>query len=222
MSDHSVCSRDREHAPSISSQHFRSSVDSRERSRISLDSNRSRRRSRESTSVFPEGGFTGTNDQTPQSKHRHSSMHLNREDPGDWAIRHHLPNLITRLNKHDENPIGLKLDGLGAKVRDIQHGWKADSNALPLSAPASIPPPPGDRMRFRISFAEVQRMRIRKLQCQLVRHVVKMRLDGHEPPGWEHTLEQYSMKPYPSSCCPHALIKGSSTLYSMPVSNRGE
>ena len=48
-------------------------------------------------------------------------------------------------------------------------------------------------MRFRVSFAEVQRMRIRKLQCQMVRHVVEMRVKGQESDGWEDTLEKYSM-----------------------------
>src|SRR5690606_12807876 len=61
----------------------------------------------------------------------------------------------------------------------------------------------GDGKRFRISFAEVQRMRIRKLQCQLVRHVVKMRLDGHESPGWEESLEQYSK----SLCLGHLVAR---------------
>ncbi|KLU92820.1 hypothetical protein MAPG_11742 [Magnaporthiopsis poae ATCC 64411] len=49
----------------------------------------------------------------------------------------------------------------------------------------------GGERRFKISFAEVQRMRIRKLQCKLVRDVVRMRNLRHEVDGWDVTLEQY-------------------------------
>ncbi|KAH8904101.1 hypothetical protein BR93DRAFT_884082 [Coniochaeta sp. PMI_546] len=34
-------------------------------------------------------------------------------------------------------------------------------------------------------------MRIRKLQCQLVRHIVNIRLSGRESSGWEETLKEY-------------------------------
>ncbi|KAK3291386.1 uncharacterized protein B0H64DRAFT_331010 [Chaetomium fimeti] len=50
----------------------------------------------------------------------------------------------------------------------------------------SAPPP-----RFRVNFAEVQRMKLRKLQCQVVRDVAEMRSHGREAEGWEENLEKY-------------------------------
>jgi hypothetical protein len=43
-----------------------------------------------------------------------------------------------------------------------------------------------------INFAELHRMRLRKLQIKLVHQAVNMRYTGVEADGWEETLEQYS------------------------------
>ncbi|KAF4818307.1 hypothetical protein CGCSCA5_v005392 [Colletotrichum siamense] len=173
-------SRDREYNPSISSQHVRFSVDSRLERRRSFDSTTAgRRRSRES-GHGPPGPIVTESYQMPLPRNVRHTLHLDRDDPGDWAVNHHLPNLIARLDEPELSSVGSKLNDLSTKLREIQYGRKSDPT-----------PSSEDGMRFRISFAEVQRMRIRKLQCQLVRHVVKMRLNGSESPGWEQTLEQY-------------------------------
>lgn len=46
--------------------------------------------------------------------------------------------------------------------------------------------------RLRVSFAEMQRMHLRKLQIKLVQHAVAMRSSGKEPDGWESDLAGYS------------------------------
>lgn len=46
--------------------------------------------------------------------------------------------------------------------------------------------------RFRVSFAEMQRMRLRKLQIKLVEHAVVMKSSGMEPDDWEADLAEYS------------------------------
>jgi hypothetical protein len=45
---------------------------------------------------------------------------------------------------------------------------------------------------IKVSFAELQRMRLRKLQIKLVYHAVKMHSSGEESKDWEETLQQYS------------------------------
>jgi hypothetical protein len=52
-----------------------------------------------------------------------------------------------------------------------------------------------DNKRFRISFAELQRMHMRKLQCKLLQHVVEMYHKGDETTGWEAALKDYSKPP---------------------------
>lgn len=139
-------------------------------------------------SIHSEPARITENDQTPLPRQIQRLLHLDRDNPGDWAVNHHLPNLITRLDQPEANVIGSALNEMTTKIREIRCGKKAEPTPS-LSAYSFSE----DGMRFRISFAEVQRMRIRKLQCQLVRHVVKMRLEGHESPGWEQTIKEYSM-----------------------------
>ncbi|KAF4921772.1 hypothetical protein CGCVW01_v005749 [Colletotrichum viniferum] len=148
---------DGHHTSSKSSQHSQISVDSRDPGLDSL--NNSRR---------------------PPSQHD-NQVRLDRDKPGEWAINHHLRGLIEEL-EHETSSIWSKLNKLGTKIQEIQHG-KKEQPALQSTSE--------DGRRFRISFAEVQRMRIRKLQCELVRHVAKMRLQRKESPGWEQSLEQY-------------------------------
>ena len=49
---------------------------------------------------------------------------------------------------------------------------------------------------MQVSFAELQRMRLRKLQITLVRHAIRMHYSNKESEGWEETLQQYSNVPY--------------------------
>jgi hypothetical protein len=42
------------------------------------------------------------------------------------------------------------------------------------------------------SFAELHRMRMRKLQFKLAHKLARMQYSGEESEGWEETLQQYS------------------------------
>ncbi|KAF4875405.1 hypothetical protein CGCSCA1_v005701 [Colletotrichum siamense] len=152
-------SRDREYAPSISSRHLRFSVDSRGQDRNNVDSISSGRHSRGSARHQPERVAT-ENGQIPQPEHEHSLPRLNCDDPGDWAVNHHLPNLISRLDEPATSEVRFNLNQLGTTIREMRYGNEAASTPLSASAPPSSSH--GDGMRFRISFAEVQRMRILK------------------------------------------------------------
>lgn len=163
--------------------------------RQSSDSTRSRRSSREAPiqrRVTFNGETPTPQDDRPQGSPKRN-VHLNPNNPGDWVIRHHRSSLVVQLDDHEVGKIRSTLGGMREKLQGFRLG---DEEAHKETKPAVS----GDGKRFRVSFAEVQRMRIRKLQCQLVRHVVKMRLDGHESPGWEETLEQYSMLLRSSPC----------------------
>ena len=110
---------------------------------------------------------------------------LDRNQPGDWVIGHHRNSLIIRLDDPKVGLVRSAVNAVLAGIGNVTYG-KKNTSAPPTS-------PSSDGMRFRVSFAEVHRMRIRKLQCQMVRHVVEMRATGHESAGWEDTLEKYSM-----------------------------
>lgn len=45
---------------------------------------------------------------------------------------------------------------------------------------------------FRVHFAEMQRMHMRKVQVKLIKHGVEMRATNKESPGWEEDLKEYS------------------------------
>jgi hypothetical protein len=56
-----------------------------------------------------------------------------------------------------------------------------------------ITEPADDAARiFRVSFAELQRMKLRRLQIRLVNHAVSMSKSDQETERWEEDLAQYS------------------------------
>ncbi|RYP70499.1 hypothetical protein DL771_005436 [Monosporascus sp. 5C6A] len=105
-------------------------------------------------------------------------------DPGPWVISHHAGGLINSIVKKrspysdffDRWKRGRKVGGLemeGSEKQEKQ--WER----------------PDENNDFRISFAELQRMRLRKLQCKLVKHVSDIKKTGRESAGWEEDLETY-------------------------------
>jgi hypothetical protein len=117
---------------------------------------------------------------------------LDRDDPGKWVIRRHRDNLVVRLIEPKEGLVKSGLTTLKTKIQEIRDG-KIHSTSPPLGdGESQVTSPHADNRRFRINFAEVQRMYVRKLQCQLVRHVAKMRATDQESSGWEETLAKYS------------------------------
>jgi hypothetical protein len=101
---------------------------------------------------------------------------LNPNNPGHWAINYHLSNLVFELRRPKWHPIRRAVNA----VTSFLKGQKVD-NYTPMDT----------ERRFRISFAEVQRMKVRKLQCRVVDDVVYMRAYGREPDGWEENLDKY-------------------------------
>jgi hypothetical protein len=88
---------------------------------------------------------------------------LDFNNPKPWVLSRHIENLVSR--------IGSEPDKKARKTRD--------KNEI------------GDR-HLRMSFAELQRMRLRELQCRLVKSIVDMRIDPRTPVDWEADLKEYS------------------------------
>jgi hypothetical protein len=105
-----------------------------------------------------------------------SSNRLNPENPGLWALHLHKPNLLMEIKKPKSNFVSKMCSKyLKSPCGTVSEECHDD---------------PTDR-RFRVSFAELQRMQLRKLQCILVRDVIKMYDSGKESGEWEKTLHQY-------------------------------
>lgn len=102
------------------------------------------------------------------------------DDPSSWVVRHHEAGLINRIERKQST------------YSHLFGGRKRDQKADDVEAPDSQWRRPDENSDFRISFAELQRMKLRKIQCKLVKHVADMRKTGGEPRGWEEDLEAYS------------------------------
>ncbi|KAI0415212.1 hypothetical protein F5X98DRAFT_376988 [Xylaria grammica] len=115
-------------------------------------------------------------------------------DPGVWAIDHHRSNFIQNIKKTTTwNSV---LHGLWTREDGPKSGnW--ESEKWQRSDEAND---------HRISLAELQRMRLRKLQCQLVKHVAHMKTTGEESENWESDLEAYSKERYVDSYILHSLL----------------
>ena len=110
--------------------------------------------------------------------------------PGIFALQLHTKALVSELREFKPGLARSTWDTLRDKFRRKKYDEE-------LASAASSDTSYGSKRRFCISFAEVQRMRIRKLQCELVRHVVHMRREGTESKDWEETMKEYSMPPPP-------------------------
>jgi hypothetical protein len=92
------------------------------------------------------------------------------ESPGKWVIQHHFSNLVEQIQEPKPSFLTNFLSGL----------LKNSLTKVEL----------GSR-KYRISFAELQRMQLRKLQCKLVKDVSEMYYWKKEPRHWEKHLQEY-------------------------------
>ena len=68
-----------------------------------------------------------------------------------------------------------------------------------------------EERRFRVSFAELQRMQLRKLQITLVENMLNMRYSNRQSEGWEKTLREYGGYHRPrTSCMMHIMTESMS------------
>ena len=107
---------------------------------------------------------------------------LDFDKPGLWVINHHQKGLITKI--YEPKP-GL-FSGL---LENFSHG--GTKKPASRDEGSELWRGPTEKLSYRISFAELQRVKLRKLQCKLVKHVVDMRYCAIDPPGWEDDLRQF-------------------------------
>lgn len=140
-----------------------------------------RRRSLSSSNRPVEGHTTPSNGPPPSEKfpaaavNGYGSVALHprdAENQGKWAVEHH----------HD----GLVHEIVGARKQSKQKLKRL----LGITEPAA----PGQRI-FRVSFAEMQRLKLQKLQVKLVDHAIDMFASKQQSPGWEEDPARYSQ------CC---------------------
>ena len=170
--------------PSISSRSIRTAA----KNQSSTRSGRARENGRQSPSPRHRDSFQRrTPSPTPTepgswTASQAENVHLHTDDPGHWVINHHLPNLVFEVRPPKWHPVRRLVNVISSLLRGekttVRQNWNP---AIPA---------PGER-RFRVSFAEVQRMKVRKLQCQVVNDVIHMRGHGREAEGWEENLEKY-------------------------------
>ncbi|KAF2969768.1 hypothetical protein GQX73_g3857 [Xylaria multiplex] len=105
-----------------------------------------------------------------------------RDDPGVWAISHHKSNFIKNIQKAPtwNSTLSSTLSSLWKRGQDAKSGRKPEDW-----------PRPDEENDLRVSLAELQRMRLRKLQCKLVKHVAHMKTTDTESKDWENDLETY-------------------------------
>jgi hypothetical protein len=99
-----------------------------------------------------------------------------------WASGTHKSHLrnpdLEAVEEKDQGPPKGVATGLANATSNKRHQWQR----------------PSDEQTFRINLAELQRLRLRKLQWKLVKHVKELKdlpPNEQEPEGWETVLEDY-------------------------------
>jgi hypothetical protein len=99
---------------------------------------------------------------------------------GQWSLDHH------RLNLVQQSPYKIPSKGYFKRPR----GAAPTSNDSILKTESTAES--RKKGTLTVSFVELQRMRLRKLQIKLVKQAVEMHHTGRETKDWEETLQQYS------------------------------
>lgn len=122
---------------------------------------------------------------------------LDPKRPGPWLLHHHKENIICKLKRPKVN-LATKIYDQISKVVCKAHSKLFEEGNNKTSGATNDPPDDPEaennweKRRFRVSFAELQRMYLRKLQCKLVKDAVDMYDNDDEVPGWESNLREYS------------------------------
>jgi hypothetical protein len=134
-----------------------------------------------------------------QASRASSAGTIGIKNPGPWVLHHHKQAFIAEIRKPIEfqsiyEKVGYYFGewnrgfvswaesrlGKGAKQNKKRKMEKASDRDW-------------EDRRFRMSFAELQRMKLRKLQIQLVGNVVDMHKTNRESEEWESTLKEYGI-----------------------------
>ncbi|KAK8008314.1 hypothetical protein PG991_010865 [Apiospora marii] len=104
-------------------------------------------------------------------------------DLSKYGVEDHRHQLIERIKK---GPV----DFVGSLTYLTPGSWLNITKKEDPKPPSYTRENPDDS--FRLSIAEMQRMRLRKLQGKLVKHAAQLQFEGTEPDEWETDLQQYT------------------------------
>ncbi|EAQ87730.1 hypothetical protein CHGG_04349 [Chaetomium globosum CBS 148.51] len=105
-----------------------------------------------------------------------------------FVISHHKDNLIEKVEETTPLLGGPGLISRFKRLKETPSTTESDAWTRQEAGGSSD----GPHQSYRISFAELQRMHLRKLQCKLVKHVADMRFRNKEPDDWEADLQAYT------------------------------
>jgi len=123
--------------------------------------------------------------ETDEKEIKKGTIDLDAKNPGTWVVDHHLRSLIVAI---------------GPFKSPSHEEFSRWQSAVSCMKTVFGKPPQGPRRNvddreepaYRISFAEMQRMHLRKLQIGLVNHAVTMYSKKDESTDWEKDLAAYS------------------------------
>lgn len=120
--------------------------------------------------------FTGAEKKEDELGH----VELDAWKPGPWVVDHHLRGLVLEIMPSSAEGFRQQLI---SRVRDMVGKSRQDQRLNDEKKPERT---------FRVSFAEMQRMHLRKLQVSLAKHAVTMYTTRDETQKWEEDLAAYS------------------------------
>lgn len=125
---------------------------------------------------------SGKKDGTEAEEGDNGDIMLDANNPGPWLVDHHLHSLVQEVMAPPPT------DGFPRRVFGRLRGTKDKARQK-----RRLEKQPGGRgeRTFRVSFAEMQRMHLRKLQVMLVKHAVTMYSTKEETRKWEKDLAAY-------------------------------
>ncbi len=117
-------------------------------------------------------------------------------DPVQFAIDSHRSSLFRKIELEEPNVLTGFLTP--EKWRSLKPRQKTDGRGegQDPNGEKYLRRTPGQS--FRLSIAEMHRMRLRKLQGKLVKHAAQLQFQGTEPDTWETDLQDYSMSLFSS------------------------
>ncbi|KAG8166577.1 hypothetical protein KVR01_002266 [Diaporthe batatas] len=122
----------------------------------------------------------------PETRRPGGVIHLDPGEPGLWLVDHHLYGLIEEIVPSEIESFPQRIIScVKLLLGDPPQGQRLNKKKKPEET-------------YRISFAEMQRMHLRKLQISLVDHAVTMYSKKEESNNWERDLAAYiqAMKDY--------------------------
>lgn len=123
-------------------------------------------------------------------------------DEPSWPIDLHRPHLIEKISKPNTGTRGLlRRLGVGRSLRSteavVSTSKDSEGNNQPRAGNLNNRPSDGSEGSYFINLTELQRLRLRQLQCKLVNHVVDITY-GLEPSEWANDLREYGKSKYQS------------------------